>query len=422
MRHDRSFPASRRAFLGAAVALPLLSVPSILRAAEPDLSGLQPMTGDIVPIGRAERAARVARAQALMRANNIGAVLIEPGASLVYFTGIQWHRSERLTAAILPAEGEACIVTPFFEEPSIRETLDVPGEVRVWQEDQNPLQLVAGFLKDRKLAGRTIGIEETLRYFAVDGLQHALPGVKLVSANPVVRGCRMIKTPSELALMQKATDITIAAYRWVHPRVEKGMTGHDVSALMDAATIKLGGEVEFSLVLIGEAAAYPHGSRTVHRVADGQIVLMDCGCNVQGYQSDVSRTFVFGAASKEQRLVWDQVHQGQQAAIKAAQVGAAAGSVDDAVRRLYESFGYGPGYKLPGLSHRTGHGIGLDGHEPVNLVHGEMTKLAPGMCFSDEPGIYLPGKFGVRLEDCFHMTESGPTWFSEPRVSIDDPV
>ena len=375
-----------------------------------------------MPIGRAERAARVARAQALMRANDIGAVLIEPGASLVYFTGIQWHRSERLTAAVLPAEGDACIVTPFFEEPSIRETLDVPGEVRVWQEDQDPLRLVAGFLKERKLADRPIGIEETLRYFAVDGLQRVLPGVRLVSANPVVRGCRMIKTPAELALMQKATDVTIAAYRWVHPRVEKGMTGRDIAALMSAATVKLGGEVEFNLVLIGEAAAYPHGSRTVHRVDEGAIVLMDCGCNVEGYQSDVSRTFVFGTATKEQRLVWDQVHQGQQTALVAARIGAAAGSVDDAVRRLYESFGYGPGYKLPGLSHRTGHGIGLDGHEPVNLVHGEMTRLAPGMCFSNEPGIYIPGKFGVRLEDCFHMTAAGPQWFSEPPRSIDQPV
>ena len=375
-----------------------------------------------MPIGRAERAARVARAQALMRANDIGAVLIEPGASLVYFTGIQWHRSERLTAAVLPAEGDACIVTPFFEEPSIRETLDVPGEVRVWQEDQDPLRLVAGFLKERKLTDRPIGIEETLRYFAVDGLQRALPGVRLVSANPVVRGCRMIKTPAELTLMQKATDVTIAAYRWVHPRVEKGMTGRDIAALMSAATVKLGGEVEFNLVLIGEAAAYPHGSRTVHRVDEGAIVLMDCGCNVEGYQSDVSRTFVFGTATKEQRLVWDQVHEGQQTALAAARIGAAAGSVDDAVRRLYESFGYGPGYKLPGLSHRTGHGIGLDGHEPVNLVHGEMTRLAPGMCFSNEPGIYIPGKFGVRLEDCFHMTAAGPQWFSEPPRSIDQPV
>ena len=422
MRNDRLFRPSRRGLLGAAAALPFLSIPAILRAAEPDLSALSPMAGDAVPISRSERAARVARAQKLMKANGIGAVLIEPGASLIYFTGIQWHRSERLTCAILPAEGEACIVTPFFEEPSVRETLDVPGEVRVWQEDEDPLKLVAAYLRQHKLARLPVGIEETLRYFAVDRLQQDLPGVRVVSANPVVRGCRMIKTPAELALMQNATDITIAAYRWVHPRVEKGMTGHDIAALMNAATTRLGGEVEFSLVLIGEAAAYPHGSKTVHRVAEGEIVLMDCGCNVQGYQSDISRTFVHGTASAEQRKVWDQVHQGQQAAIHAAQVGAPAGSVDDAVRRLYESFGYGPGYKLPGLSHRTGHGIGLDGHEPVNLVHGEMTKLAPGMCFSDEPGIYLPGKFGVRLEDCFHMTESGPQFFSEPPASIDQPV
>ncbi|MBW8744882.1 MAG: aminopeptidase P family protein [Sphingomonas sp.] len=407
MRNDRLYRLSRRGLIGGAAALPFLSIPSTLRAAEPDLSALSPMTGDAVPISRDERAARVARAQRLMKAHGIGAIVIEPGASLVYFTGIQWHRSERLTAAVLPAEGEACIVTPFFEEPSVRETLDVPGEVRVWQEDEDPLKLIAAFLKQHKLDRLPVGIEETLRYFAVDRLQQDLPGVQVVSANPIVRGCRMIKTPAELALMQKATDITIAAYRWVHPRVEKGMTGHDIAALMDAATVKLGGEVEFSLVLIGEASAYPHGSRIVHRVEDGQIVLMDCGCNVQGYQSDVSRTFVHGTPSAEQREVWDQVHQGQQAAFRAARIGAQAGSVDDAVRRLYESFGYGPGYKLPGLSHRTGHGIGLDGHEPVNLVHGETTKLAAGMCFSDEPGLYLPGKFGVRLEDCFHMTEAG---------------
>ena len=231
----------------------------------------------------------------------------------------------------------------------------------------------------------------------------------------------MIKTAAELALMQLATDITIAAYRWTYPRIEKGMTGRDIGALMDAATTKLGGNPEFSLILIGEAAAYPHGTQAVHRVADGEIVLMDCGCTVQGYQSDVSRTFVFGAASKEQRTVWDQVHQGQQTAIAAARIGVPAGSVDDAVRRLYEGFGYGPGYKLPGCSHRTGHGIGLDGHEPVNLVRGETTKLAPGMCFSNEPGIYIPGKFGVRLEDCFHMTEAGPKWFSTPPPSIDQP-
>ncbi|MET3435753.1 Xaa-Pro peptidase family protein [Sphingomonas sp. 1185] len=412
---------SRRAVLAAA-ALPLLVRPGLLRAAEPDLAGLSDMTGGAVPIGARERVRRLSRAQALMKANGIGAILIEPGSTMVYFTGVQWWRSERLTAAILPVEGEPCIVTPFFEEPSVRETLAVPAEIRVWQEDQNPLAIVAGFLRDRKLAGRPVGIEETARFFAFDGLRRVLPGARLVSANPVVRGCRMIKAPAEIALMQLATDVTMAAYRWLHPRVEAGMTGAEIGALMSAATRKLGGSPEFSMALIGEASAYPHGSRQVHRVAQGQVVLMDCGCTVQGYQSDVSRSWVHGAATAEQRKVWDLVVRGQQVARAAARIGAPAGSIDDAVRRFYEEQGFGPGYRLPGLSHRTGHGIGMDGHEPVNLVHGEATPLATGMCFSNEPGLYLPGKFGIRIEDCFHMTESGPVWFSTPPTSLDAPI
>ena len=411
----------RRDLLAAGAAWPLAGA-AIARAAAPDLSALRDLTGGVAPIGPAERAARLARAQALMRANGIGAVLVESGSSLQYFTGVRWGRSERLTAAVLPVEGRICLVTPFFEEPSIRETLRVPAEVRVWQEDQDPLAVVAGFLRDHKLATRPIGVEETVRFFASDGLARALPGVRLVTANPVVRGCRMIKTAAELALMQAATDVTIAAYRWVHPRVETGMRAHDIAALMDGATRALGGDPEFSLVLIGEAAAYPHGSHAPQVVADGQVVLMDCGCTVQGYQSDVSRTFVHGAASRQQRTVWEQVARGQQVAFAAARIGVPAGTVDDAVRGYYASLGYGPGYRLPGLSHRTGHGIGLDGHEPVNLVHGETTRLAAGMCFSDEPGLYLPGSFGVRIEDCFHMTAAGPRWFSTPPVSLDHPV
>lgn len=412
---------SRRTLIAGAAMLPF-AASAVVRAAEPDLAGLSDITRDARPIDAAERARRLERAQALMRANDIGAVLIEPGSSMIYFTGVRWGRSERPTLAVLPVEGEPCIVTPFFEEPSVRETLAVPAEVRVWQEDGDALAIVAGFLRDRRLDRRPVGIEETVRAFIPAALARTAPDARQVSANPVVRGCRMVKTPAEIALMTKATEVTIAAYRWIHPRVEKGMSGSDVSALMNAATRKLGGAPEFALALIGEAAAYPHGSRTPHVVADGEIVLMDCGCTVQGYQSDVSRTFVHGAATKAQRTVWDQVHRGQQIAFAAAQVGRPAGSVDDAVRRYYESLGYGPGYKLPGLSHRTGHGIGLDGHEPVNLVRGETTLLAPGMCFSDEPGLYLPGKFGVRLEDCFHMTEPGPRWFSEPPASIDRPV
>ncbi len=391
------------------------------RAAEPDLRGLATMTGDVRPIDAAERGRRIDAARALMKAHGLDAVLIEPGASLVYFTGIEWHRSERLTAALIPAEGPVLVVTPFFEEPSVRQTLAIPAEVRVWQEDQSPFALIAGFLRDKRLPARVIGIEESARFFASDGLARAT-GARLASANPVVRGCRMIKSAAEIALMQKAADITIAALRFAVPRIEAGMAPGDIAALVNAATAKLGGSPEFALVLIGPASALPHGSREPQRVAPGAMVLMDCGCAVEGYQSDISRSLVFGTATAEQRRVWDQVREGQQIALKAAQVGAPAGSVDDAVRRRYTGWGYGPDYRLPGLSHRTGHGIGLDGHEPVNLVRGEATRLAPGMCFSNEPGLYLPGKFGVRLEDCFYMTAAGPRWFSTPPQSLDAPL
>lgn len=415
------FTPSRRTFLAAAAATPLLSS-AILRAAEPDLPALRDITSGAQPIGPDERGRRLARAQALMAENDIGAVLIEPGSSMIYFTGVRWGRSERPTLAILPREGQPLIVTPFFEEPSVRQTLAVPAEVRVWQEDGNALAIVAGWLKERRLANAKIGIEETVRSFIPADLARFAPAARQVSANPIVRGCRMVKTPAELALMQTATDVTLAAYRWLAPRVETGMTGPEIGALMNAATRKLGGDPEFALALIGPAAALPHGSREVYRVTPNEILLMDCGCTVQGYQSDVSRTWVpKGAPSADHRKVWDQVARGQQVAFAAAKLGATAGSVDDAVRRYYTSIGYGPDYKLPGLSHRTGHGIGMDGHEPVNLVRSETTRLAPGMCFSNEPGLYLPAKFGVRLEDCFHMTTDGPRWFSTPPRSIEQP-
>jgi Xaa-Pro dipeptidase len=378
---------------------------------------LRSITGDVVPISRDERLARVARAQELMRRQGLSALLIEPGSSLDYFTGVQWWRSERLTASVLPREGEALIVTPHFEEPSVRESLGIPADVRVWNEDENPLALVAGFLRERRLTG-PVGIEETVRFFAVDGLRQALPGVDIRAGAAVVRGCRMIKTAHELALMQKAADITIAAFRHVHPLIEAGMDPAHIRAMYGSAVETLGGANGDGLVLLGEASAYPHGSGQPQAVREGEVVLLDCGCSVEGYQADISRTFVFGEPTAAQRRVWDQVHQGQEIAMRAAQVGRPAGSVDDAVRAQYERWGYGPGYRLPGTPHRTGHGIGMDGHEPVNLVHGEMTLLAPGMCFSNEPGIYIPGQFGIRLEDCFYMTGQGPRFFTTPPPSI----
>ncbi|MEA3031127.1 MAG: Xaa-Pro dipeptidase [Sphingomonadales bacterium] len=413
--------SSRRRFMamGAAAAGVAAFAPARPFAQEA-ASALRPMTGDVVPIGRGEHLARIAKAQRLMAAGEINALLIEPGASMVYFTGVQWHRSERLTAVIIPREGEPCVVTPYFEEPSVRESLKVPADVRTWNEDESPFERIAGFLRDRRITG-AVGIEETVRFFAMDGLGPVAAGISVHNGAPIVRGCRMIKSPAELALMRKAADITIAAFRHTYPRIARGMTPAEIGAIMNGATAALGGSPEFALVLLGEASAYPHGSGRPQAVRDGEVVLMDCGCSVEGYQSDISRSFVFGQANAEQRRVWNQMRQGQHIANEAARIGRPAGSVDDAVRAQYERWGYGPGYRLPGLSHRTGHGIGLDGHEPVNLVHGETTLLAPGMCFSNEPGIYLPGKFGIRLEDCFHMTGQGPRWFSTPPPSLDDP-
>jgi Xaa-Pro dipeptidase len=411
----------RRAFLGsaaAAAAVAALPVSRVVAAAADELPKIP-----IPPaIGREERLARLAKARSMMKAAGIGAIIIEPSASLDYYTGVQWWRSERLTAAVIPADGDPIIVTPFFERPSVAETLAVPAEIRTWNEDEEPLKLVADFLKERGVAGEPIGFEETDRYFMFDRLAKQIPGLKAVSANPVVRAQRMIKTPAELALLQAANDITMAAFRYAHPRVKAGMAPAEMDELIGAATRQLGGGYDGGLVLVGEGTAYPHGTKKPQKVEAGTLVLFDCGCSVHGYQSDISRTFVFGAKpTADQRKLWDQVHRGQQIAIETAKVGVPAGSVDDAVRRAYESWGYGPGYKLPGTPHRTGHGIGMEGHEPVNLVHGEMTPLAPGMCFSDEPGIYIPGKYGVRLEDCWQMTEAGPKFFTSPPPSIDNP-
>jgi Xaa-Pro dipeptidase len=371
------------------------------------------------PISRDERIRRIEKAQSLMRGAGLRAVLVEAGSSLVYFTGIKWWRSERLTAAVIPADGAPLVVTPAFEEPSIRESLAIDADVRVWNENEDPAKVVAEWLRSRGTARGPVGFEGTVRFFAFDGLRRL--GVETRDDAGVVRACRVVKSPAEIALMQAASDITIAAYREVAPQIERGMTPDDIGKRISAVMSRLGAQPEFTLVLIGEASAYPHGSGKPQQVREGEIVLLDCGCSVQGYQSDISRTLVFGEASREQRAVWEQVRLGQQLAFDTARPGTAAGAVDDAVRSAYAKAGYGPGYKLPGTPHRTGHGIGLDGHEPVNVVQGETTPLAAGMCFSIEPGLYLPGQFGVRLEDCVYMGAEGPHWFTRPPASLDAP-
>jgi Xaa-Pro aminopeptidase len=379
------------------------------------------ITAGVTPITVDERKARVAKAQRLLRQHGMVALLLEAGSSLVYFTGVRWWRSERYTGAVIPRDGDIAFVTPYFEEPSVRESMSFGDEIRTWHEHENPFGLVAGILADRGLTDGRIGVEGTVRHFIVDGVQKAAPRFEMVSGDAVVRGCRMYKSEAEIALMQAANDVTMAAYRHLHAQVEPGMSPEAISALMNEATTNLGGEPRFAMALLNDASAYPHGTRQPQVVREGGVVLMDCGCSVHDYESDISRTWVVGEPTRKQRDVWNAVKRGQQLALETAVLGTPAGRIDDAVRTLYKRQGYGPGYRLPGLSHRVGHGIGMDGHEPVNFVHGESTPLAPGMCFSNEPGIYIRGEFGVRLEDCLHMTTDGPQLFTELSPSLDRP-
>jgi len=416
---------SRRAFLSHATAVPLVIATAAAAAAESPPKGLplHSMTGNAKAISADERRARIAKVQALMAQQKIAALIIEPGSTLDYFTGIRWWRSERTTVAIIPARGEVLIVTPAFEEPSVRETLQVSGDVLIWNEPESPFEKIALGLRERSVASGVVAVESTTRFFIVEGVRAASrDAYKMVSADALVRACRLIKSQAELALMQIANDVTLAALRHVHAHIKRGMTASDISKLMDSVTTALGGPPEFSMALLNEASAYPHGSRTPQTVHDGSVILMDCGCSVEGYQSDISRTWVFGEPTARQRKVWDTVRRGQEIALATAKIGTPVGQLDDAVRKFYESEGWGPAYRLPGLPHRTGHGIGLDGHEPAYLVHGDATPLEAGMCFSDEPGLYVPGEFGVRLEDCWSMTSTGPKLFTGLAKSLEDPI
>ncbi len=410
---------NKRDFLKAtAAAGAALAVPALHAGTD---AGLTDMTKGVVPISAAERRARIAKLQRLMHDAGVSALVLDAGASLSYFTGVRWWRSERFTGAVIPADGDVAVITPHFEEPSIRESLVVGDDVRTWNEHENPFVLVADVLADRGYRTGRIAVDETVRFFIVDGIREAAGRFGIVNGADLVRACRMLKSPAEIALMQAANDVTLAAFRHVHAHVESGMDARDIAALMNDTMRRLGGAPQFALALLNDASAYPHGSDAPQSVREGGVILMDCGCAVGEYQSDISRTWVFGEPTKKQREVWATVRRGQEIALETARVGTPAGRIDDAVRQHYESLGYGPGYATPGLPHRTGHGIGMEVHEPINFVHGEGTPLAAGMCLSNEPGLYLYGEFGVRLEDCLVMTDDGPSLFTPLSPSLDEP-
>jgi Xaa-Pro dipeptidase len=412
---------SRRGFLGLTAAGAALAASEQAVAARAAASGLSSLTRAAQPIGAAEHGARLAKVQGLMQQQKIAAFLVEAGPSLEYFTGVRWRRSERTTAALIPAEGRTVVVTPYFEEPSIRETLRVAADVRPWKEDESPFELLAGALREH--ATGQLAVEPTTRLFIVERMsQAAASAPQVIPGDELIRACRMHKSASELALMQAANDVTIAALRYTQRRVRAGMSGADILAMMASATEALGGSHEFTLVLLNEASAFPHGSIKPQQVRPGSVVLIDTGCSVHGYQSDISRSWVFGSASPRQRELWDTVKRGQELALETARLGVAVGAIDRAVRDFYEQKGWSRDYGLPGLSHRTGHGIGMEGHEAPYLVRNDATPLEAGMCFSDEPGLYIPGEFGIRLEDCWYMTEKGPKLFTPLARSLDEPI
>jgi Xaa-Pro dipeptidase len=387
---------NRRTFLcTAAAGLPALArgqssgLPEAIRNLRPMTEGIQPITAD-------ERRARIEKARRLMHENRIDAVLMEGGSSAFYFTG-----SRQDGVLVLPLRGEIT-------------WLSRAGD------DEGKYRTIASALKDRGVATGTVGIEERVRFDVVDGVGKLAPALKFTSADPVTAGCRVIKSPAEIALMQRANDITIAAYKAALGSLQEGMTQRELSANIGAAYHALGVQGE-AMASFGKYTAFPHGSIEPQKLREGDFVLIDDGCRVEGYQSDITRTVIFGKPTDRQRQIWTLERKAQDAALAAAKPDSTCESVDAAARKVITDAGFGPGYKVPGLPHRTGHGIGLDGHEWTYLVRGNKTRLQPGMCFSDEPMIAIYGEFGVRLEDCMYITEDGARTFSKQSPAIDQP-
>jgi Xaa-Pro aminopeptidase len=387
------------------------------------IAKLKSRKAEAQPITVEERAQRLERARQLMSQNKIDAIMVMGGTSLVYFTNIHWWMSERTFALVLPVKGNPFYVCPAFEEDRAREQIaSGPGgnnpEIRLWQEDESPYQRIAEGLKDRGIVAGKLGMEETVRYVFSEGVSKAAPGLHIVSATPVTAGCRMIKSPHELQLMKLANEITLAAYEAAYLSTREGMTQHDFGNMVQAAHAQQGFQGGAS-IQVGENSALPHGSAKPQVIREGTILLMDGGCNVEGYESDISRTVVLGKPTDKMKKVFEIVHRAQSAALAAAKPGVQCQAVDAAARKVISDAGYGPDYKY--FTHRVGHGIGMDGHEWPYLVRGNTLPMAPNMCFSDEPGVYIRGEFGVRLEDDMHITENGAELFTPQSAELEKP-
>jgi Xaa-Pro dipeptidase len=389
----------------------------------PAIATLTSMRDQATPISVDERRARIEKAKRLMTEQRVGALMLTGGTSMVYFTGMQWGLSERMTAVVIPARGEAFIVTPKFEEERTIEQartgpLGAGTAVMTWEEDEDPAALVARGLRDAGVSTGALGVEETVRFVFSNMVGTAAPAVRLVSGTPVTAGCRMVKDAHELALMRLASQVTLKAYEAAWKSLEDGMTQTRFAELVSLAHRQLGYSGSAG-VQVGEYSALPHGSVQPQVIREGTILLIDGGCKVEGYSSDLSRTFVLGAPTDRMKSVFEVELRAQTAALQAAAPGVECQAVDAAARKVIEDAGFGPGYTY--FTHRVGHGMGMDGHEWPYLVKGNTLRLEPGMTFSDEPGIYLPGEFGCRLEDDMVITEDGAELFTPQSTSLEQP-
>jgi Xaa-Pro dipeptidase len=383
------------------------------------IAALKPMTDGVSPITLEERRGRLAKAQKLLRETGLDALVVGPGTSLSYFTGASWGLSERFFGTVITRDGDPAWITPAFEKTRALEQIKLGTDVRAWQEHESPYALLASILRDRRATGR-IGIEETLPFHFADGLAQALPAAKLESGTPVTAGCRMFKDAHEVALMRRACEITVQAHRAVFASLKEGLTQAEVGRLVSEALRRLGMNGG-ALVLFGADAAFPHGTTQPQPLKVGDVVLLDGGGRLHGYASDITRTAVFGAPPTDrQRRIWDTVRRAQEAAFRAARPGVECQAVDAAARRIVEEAGFGKEYEQ--FTHRVGHGIGMDGHEWTYLVRGNTTRLQPGMCFSDEPGIYIPGEIGVRHEDIIVITPDGAENLTKWSGSPEEPA
>ncbi len=386
------------------------------------IESLKPMTDGVMPISVNERKARIAKAQELMAKEKIDGIFIEGTTTSFYYTGMRWGQSERTFGLVIPASGAIAYVCPKFEEDRARELINpvFGDEVRCWEEHESPYALILGIIKDRGVKYHRIGMEERVRFFIADGVRKIATGFEVVDATSITAGCRMYKSDAEIALMQKASDVTIVAYQAAFQTIRDGMSQSELAGNISMAFEKLGYSGG-AMVIVGKYSALPHGSIVPQTIHEGDVILIDGGTSCEGYASDISRTIVLAKPTQRQRDVWNIEKAAQDAAFAAIKIGATCESVDHAARSVIESAGFGKQYKLPGLPHRTGHGIGLEGHEWTNFVKGNMTKIAPGLCFSNEPTISIPGEFGIRLEDCLYIGNDGPHFFSKQSISIEQP-